>query len=384
MPFTVVKRRFFVALLLIAVSTFFFASYLSYREELSIFDTTDSFPLPDVQHPVVKISCLRYLGQMERGKAGPYVAYLKSHGKVDDRNCTIVLRHRSNTSKILQPTPDAGRLSAIFMGRTGNRMYIYAGLYGIARRNGMHHVISANNPLLKLFHLNVTVVQSDRPGRDWVQFVPTYGKYDNHTEYLDPRVDVELVGILKPWKYYGLVMSDLLQNHFRFREAIQQEADSFLRHSMAQFDVTPSDVVLIAVHIRRTDRVTMYVNDGHEHMIPDRAYFSHAVAFFNRLFDNKTMYVVCSDDLKWSKMNFEAKRPTVFSVGHSADVDFAILSRCNHSLLSIGSFGIWSAYMAGGVTVYHNARAPTVVPLEVAFRKVDSTEFPQHAWITLS
>ncbi|KAI0240887.1 Galactoside 2-alpha-L-fucosyltransferase 2, partial [Lamellibrachia satsuma] len=408
MLLTVVGKRVFVVLLLVAIATFCVFLYLSNRglfyANLStalsagdsssnirtkngvnvIYDNEESLPLPVAQHPVVTMSRLRYLSEIERRIDGTSFASLKSHGDLDCHNRTIVLRYRSNTSTMLEPRPDAGRLVATYMGRTGNRMYIFAGLYGIARRNGMHPVISANNPLLNLFQLNVTVVQDDRPGRDWVQYIPFRGTYDRHTEYLDPRVDTELVGYVTNWQYFEHVMRDLVQNHFRFREAIQHEADNFLRHSMAQFGFSPSDVAVIAVHIRRTDLVRRRIKAGSWNSIPDRAYFSHAVAFFNRLFKNKTMYVVCSDDVKWSKVNFVTESPTVFSVGHSADVDFAILSRCNHSILTIGTFGQWSAYMAGGITVYHKAGSPTYVPLDAAFRKVNPTQNPRIAWIALS
>ena len=344
--------------------------------------TEQSFPLPDAQHPVVTISSLSYfLSPIEGEKMNSYLAMLKHCGFDDRHDRPITLRYRSNTSVILEPRPDAGRLTAIFIGRTGNRMYTYAALYGIARRSGMRPVISANNPLLKLFHLNVTVAQSDRPGRGWVQYVPKH--HDRHMKYLDSQIDVELVGMFNGnWALFGHVMQDLVQNHFRFREAIQQEADNFLRRSMAQFDLSPSDVAVIAVHIRRTDLLQHRIQKG---ILPaGKSYFSHAVAFFNRRFDNKTMYIVCSDDLKWSKVNFVTESPTVFSVGHSADVDFAILSRCNHSILTIGSFGQWSAYLAGGVTVSYKDGSPTDVPLEAAYRKVNPPQNPRNAWIQMS
>ena len=408
MSFIKVGKCVFLALVLVAIPTLYVLLYLSNNVAISAklwttltaedsstsirtkysttvtYDLEEGFPLPDAQHPCVKMSSLRYLSQLERGKDAAYIANLRSHGDLDSQDRTIVLRYRSNTSTILAPRPDAGRISAIFMGRTGNKMFIYASLYGIARRNGMLPVISENNPLLKLFHLNVTVVQSDRPGRDWVQYVPKRGKYDQHTEYLDPRVDVEIVGILSCWQYFGHVMRDLVQNHFLFRKAVHQEADNFLRRSMTQFNISPYDGAVIAVHIRRTDLVRRRIKDGHLNSIPGKAYFSHAVAFFNRFFNNKTMFVVCSDDVDWSKVNFVTERPTVFSVGHSADVDFAILSRCNHSILTIGTFGQWSAYMAGGVTVYHKAGSPTNVPLEAVYKKMNPTQNPRDAWIALS
>ena len=256
------------------------------------------------------------------GKKTSYMAMLKRLGFKENDDRPIVLRYRSNTSTILEPRSDAGRLSSVFIGRTGNRMYTYSALFGIARRNGMHPVISANNPLLKLFHLNMTVVQSDRPGLGWVQFATKRHIYDKRIEYLDPRIDVEFVGTFNGnWKYFGHVIRDLLQNHFRFRETIQQEADNFLRRSMAQFNISSPDVSVIAVHIRRTDLLWYHTKEGN---IPARkAYFRHAVVFFNRFFNYKTIYIICSDDMKWSKVNFVTESPTVFSVGHSADVDFA-------------------------------------------------------------
>ena len=117
---------------------------------------------------------------MVRGKKTSSTAMLKRHGFKESDDRPIVLRYLSNTSTILEPRSDAGRLSSIFIGRTGNMMYTYSALFGIARRNGMHPVISTHNPLLKLFHINVTVVQSDRPGRGWVKFATKRHIYDKH------------------------------------------------------------------------------------------------------------------------------------------------------------------------------------------------------------
>jgi len=263
-------------------------------------------------------------------------------------------------------------------------MNIYAGLYAIARRNGMRHVIYADNPLLKLFRLNTTVLRGNVPDHRWVRYVVKRG-YDQYTEHLNPRVDMELVGYFNHLKYYKHVIRDLAQNHFRFLDAILREADDFLRRSIAGFNVSTSDVAVIAVHIRRTDMLRIKVNAGQGADVAGRDYFRHAVSFFNSLFKNKTMYVVCSDDLVWAMGNFVTENPTVFSVGHTANVDFAILSRCNHSIITMGTYGMWSAYMAGGVTVFHQASAPTAVPLDVLDRKLNSDhESPKRAWIALS
>jgi galactoside 2-L-fucosyltransferase 1/2 len=52
-------------------------------------------------------------------------------------------------------------------------------------------------------------------------------------------------------------------------------------------------------------------------------------------------------------------KPTVdFSVGNSASADLAILSSCNHSVVTAGSFGWWAAWLANGYTVYYGNYPP--------------------------
>ena len=347
--------------------------------------TNDNDPLiPDAKHPVIKISSIANLALVERAAGVPIYTVDRKRGDVGASNRTIVFRFRANTSTLPVPAPDAGHLSAMFVGRTGNRMFIYAALYAIARRNGMTHVVSAKNPLLKLFKLNVTVVDSDRPGREWVQYVVNTRAYDERTEYLDPRIDLELVGYFHSWKYTANVMQDLLEHHFRLRDVIQRQADNFLLRSMVKFALTSSDVALIGVHIRRTDLLARREREGRLNAVASASYFRHAAAFFNRLFNNQTMYVVCSDDIEWAKANFVGNRPVVFSVGNSADVDFGILASCNHSIITMGTFSQWSAYVAGGVTITYSPKAPTQVPLSAARKRIGPTENPAHAWITLS
>ena len=76
----------------------------------------------------------------------------------------------------------------------------------------------------------------------------------------------------------------------------------------------------------------------------------------------------------------------MFSVGHNADVDFAILSRCNHSILTLGTFGVWTAYMAGGITVVHNQTSPSenLKPLDVINVKADPIKDPTTNFIRMS
>jgi Glycosyl transferase family 11 len=43
----------------------------------------------------------------------------------------------------------------------------------------------------------------------------------------------------------------------------------------------------------------------------------------------------------------------VYSTGHSAWEDLAILSHCNHTIMTVGTFGWWAGFLSGGITVYY-------------------------------
>jgi galactoside 2-L-fucosyltransferase 1/2 len=42
----------------------------------------------------------------------------------------------------------------------------------------------------------------------------------------------------------------------------------------------------------------------------------------------------------------------VHSTGRSGWEDMAILSKCNHTIMTVGTFGWWAGFLAGGITVY--------------------------------
>ena len=64
------------------------------------------------------------------------------------------------------------------------------------------------------------------------------------------------------------------------------------------------------------------------------------------------IFVVVSDDLQWCKNTFQDMDDVYFShEDHSPYLDLAILSKCNHSIFGLGTFGWWGAYLAGGNTI---------------------------------
>jgi galactoside 2-L-fucosyltransferase 1/2 len=104
------------------------------------------------------------------------------------------------------------------------------------------------------------------------------------------------------------------------------------------------------------------------------------------------MFIVSSEDMEWTRRNFppllsnisdsvSGCKPLVTFSGQSSPAqDMAILASCNHSVITLGTFGWWSAYLAGGVTVYcHKYPPPKKTPL-VASRR----DMYLPTWIGLS
>jgi len=142
-----------------------------------------------------------------------------------------------------------------------------------------------------------------------------------------------------------------------------------------------ADAIYIGVHIRRSDMVI-----DSKYTVADVGYFRRAVHFMMRTFSlHQLVFVVCSDDLYWSKYNFPAavsrvmshvtvandngnpsndttikasaanfsRAFVVFSERHEAEEDLAILSSCNHTIMTVGTYGWWGGYLAGGITIYY-------------------------------
>ena len=93
-------------------------------------------------------------------------------------------------------------------------------------------------------------------------------------------------------------------------------------------------------------------------MIPGPQYLRNAMAYFLSKYTNVN-FIVCSDDMSWCKQNLQkgmskcvSEYGTHFSPGKSPEWDMALLAQCNHSIMTVGTFGWWGAWFAGGETIY--------------------------------
>ena len=106
-----------------------------------------------------------------------------------------------------------------------------------------------------------------------------------------------------------------------------------------------ADIQFVGVHVRRADYLII---QGYK--APDSSYFKKAMNYFQTKYFGQVLFIVSTDDLNWCHKNI--KGPNVIftqdSGQKSREEDFSIQVSCNHSIISIGTFGWWIAFLSTG------------------------------------
>ena len=117
---------------------------------------------------------------------------------------------------------------------------------------------------------------------------------------------------------------------------------------------------LIGIQVRRGDKShDKYIKYGW--VVPDKSYFQHAMDYFRSKF-NKVYFIVVSEDKKWAKMNIVG-HDVIHSSSKYDLLEFTLLTLCDHTIMSVGTFSYWAAYLAGGEVVYYRNHIKPNSPL---------------------
>ncbi|XP_012588948.1 PREDICTED: galactoside 2-alpha-L-fucosyltransferase 2-like [Condylura cristata] len=247
--------------------------------------------------------------------------------------------------------PREGMLTINSKGRLGNQMGQYATLFALAKMNGRPAFIPAqmHSWLAPIFRISLPVLHHSTarsvpwrnyPLNDWMEeryrHIP--GKY------------VRLTGYPCSWTFYHHLRDEILRE-FTLHAHVREEAQKVLRGLQVNGSRPGT---FVGVHVRRGDyvRVMPSVWKG---VVADRGYLRRALGWFRARY-RSPVFVVTSDDMAWCRQNIDRSLGDVVLAGsgrqRSPARDFALLAQCNHSVITVGTFGIWAAYLAGGRTVY--------------------------------
>ena len=124
--------------------------------------------------------------------------------------------------------------------------------------------------------------------------------------------------------------------------------------------------IYIGIHSRRTDHLEFQKKNGFKEL--DARYYLKAMHLYRLKFKRqsqlkKLIFVFVSDDLQWGKDNLEDRnkeRDLYFggsglpNITDAIGTDFALLSICNHTIESHGSFSYHAGAFAGGFKIKPN------------------------------
>ncbi|XP_064621081.1 galactoside alpha-(1,2)-fucosyltransferase 1-like [Lineus longissimus] len=256
----------------------------------------------------------------------------------------------------------------------GNHMFQYASLIGLAMSNRLVPVLMDGSFLADIFELGEPprIIHKDTslPTRLTIQ-------EDKCCVYEGMEIEMpsvngrpwrgELKGYRQSWKYF-FENRETIKRHFAFKSYARDAARKFL-HRVLQNHGDKHSVV--AVHVRRGDMLAgVNVQFGYE--VPWSYFFKIAMEEFRRLYKD-VVFVVCSIDMVWSKNNIKSTQNDIVFVdgGNKPEVDLAIMANCNHTIVSVGTFGWWAGWLAGGHVIYYKTPARPGSDLEKLFNYHD-------------
>lgn len=149
---------------------------------------------------------------------------------------------------------------------------------------------------------------------------------------------------------------EAIVKEFKLSQNITTEVEAFLSNIKASWiERTLINPVFIGFHIRRTDYVK-HAKNMFGATLPDRQYFQAAMNYYRQKFGNATVFIAASDDRAFLKSRLGSEDDVFLTPDTTALSDMAILSSCNHSIITMGSFGFWTGYLTRGEVVHPDVK----------------------------
>jgi len=269
-------------------------------------------------------------------------------------------------------------------------MFHYAGAYSIAKANGLPFYFYDHNNIKDVFYITANLVSKkeieDFKGTRKTSMIGRSFGFDKRMFDISHDTDTLIRPHMWSWMYFQDYEQDI-KKEFLFKHEVLVEANAKLEEKTKEIiqRFGRDKTTLVGVHIRRGDTLWPVLQDRGT-IQPPLSYYYNAMDYYKQTFGENTAFVYCSDGMEWVEENFQnvtAKYNILFmDSGNNWAVDMAILTLCDHSIISVGTFGWWSAYLTGGTVVHY-----TYVAMEgSAIREHFSTDLEDYfypGWISM-
>jgi len=264
--------------------------------------------------------------------------------------------------------PTATLRSSPAVGGIGNRLFFWASAMGLAAKRNLTYCASPYGPRLdKIFQLPAIEACSDAHIRQMIyrkSHAYEIRDLDVRSVHGNAIESIQLMGYFQSFKYFGSWTAP------PFSEAIQNAVSLIFEHRV------PKAEHYVGIHVRRGDILT-----NGDRRFPPTEYFVQAMDHYRDLLGHDITFVVASDDRAWCRQQSFFNDVHILHDSYPDGLDMALLANCNHTILSIGTFGWWSAWLAGGHAVYYADEFDNTHP-GVTGKVVPEDYYPPH-WTPL-
>ncbi|XP_032090370.1 galactoside 2-alpha-L-fucosyltransferase 2-like [Thamnophis elegans] len=282
------------------------------------------------------------------GKISHY--YSSSKNTINSLIEQILFQNIIPNSSLSSEAIEAGIWTVNSQGRLGNQMGQYATLYALAKLNGYQACIhpEMHSALSPVFKITLPVISAKVFRKIQWRNVHLHDWMSEDYRHIQGKY-VQLTGYPCSYTFYHHIRQEILKQ-FTFHDHIKEEANHYLQLLRGE----RQNVTYVGVHVRRGDYVRVMPKTW-KGVVADKGYLEKAMDYFRKKYLNP-IFVVTSNGMEWCKKNINASRGDVYFAGDGKEAspgrDFAFLTHCNHTIMTIGTFGIWAAYLAGGEAVY--------------------------------
>lgn len=276
---------------------------------------------------------------------------------------------------------DPGRwnLSMAFAGRMGNHMFQYAALISLAKELNMNVILDNSVDLLQYFDLGPKISEDIKVIREYQRYpgLSGLGSYENVTAKIpNASQNIMLCGPYESFKYFKGHDAHVRRD-FKFLPDVMGKAESFLDKVRPGIR-TNLEIVKVGIHVRRGDFLKpAFVKKGRT-TVPG-SYVRKAMDYMRSRFSN-VIFIAASNDLAWVKKELHNTSDTIFSEDFDSGEDLALLSSCDHLIMSTGTFSWWAAWLTNGTVVYYKNYPKKGSPLAKGAHP--DGYYPQH-WVPL-
>ena len=228
-------------------------------------------------------------------------------------------------------------------GRLGNKMFQFSAGYSLSKFYNRRFVFFRPNSfeLRRLFAMRFTgsssLPYSEGKCGDMKEYVGR-GFQQQFFEIKDNN-SFQVHNYFEHPKYFAKDIHEILQLFTLTDKYLKIANHTIRRHC-------PLNTTSIGVHVRRGDIL-------HAYSYAPWSYFQQAMDFYRSKY-TKVHFFVASDDRKWCQSNFKNTPDVTFLSGDRFE-DMAVLSECEHSIISVGTFSWWSGMLAKGTVVYYES-----------------------------